>query len=48
MWEIEKFPLDETPSSLTRDEARAIKRINECMKYDNKESTFCNWSSLER
>ena len=37
MWEIEKFPLDETPSSLTRDEARAIERINECMKYDMKQ-----------
>ena len=40
MWEIEKFPLDETPSSLTRDEARAIERINECMKYDEKERRF--------
>ena len=40
MWEIEKLPLDETPSSLTRDEARAIERINECMKYDTKERRF--------
>ena len=40
MWEIEKFPLDETPSSLTRDEARAIERINDCMKYDSKERRF--------
>ena len=40
MWEIEKLPLDETPSSLTRDEARAIERINDCMKYDSKERRF--------
>ena len=40
MWEIEKFPLDDAPSSLTRDEVRAIERINECMRYDEKARRF--------
>ena len=40
MWEIEKLPLDDAPSSLTRDELRAIKKINECMRYDDKTRRF--------
>ena len=40
MWEIEKFPLDDAPSSLTRDEVRAIERINGCMRCDEKAGHF--------
>ena len=40
MWTMEKLPLDETPSSLTKDEQIAVESIKEKMHFDAKTNRF--------
>ena len=40
MWAMEKLPLDETPSSLTKDEQIAVDSIKEKMYFDKKLNRF--------
>ena len=40
MWNIELMPLDNEPSTLTRDEAIAVHRVNDVLSYDHSNNRF--------